>query len=92
MSPSQVVTIGSLIFSYFRAPFGNDSISITDMGTNATQVITLPFLSCSFAASPDRQTALIWDSYTKVYVYSLNWAFSLRYIFNGSITASQYST
>jgi hypothetical protein len=35
---------------------------------------------------------LIWDSYTKVYVYSLNWAFSLRYIFNGSITASQYST
>lgn len=92
MSPSKVITTDSLVFAYFRAPFGNDSISITDISSNASQTITLPFLSCSIAVTPDHQTALIWDSFTKVYIYSLNWTFSQKHIFNASITPNQYST
>lgn len=92
MSPSKVFTVGPLTFAYFRAFFGNDSISITNTMTNASQTITLPFLSCSIAVTPDRQTALIWDSYTKVYVYSLEWNLPQIHIFNDSLSATQYST
>lgn len=81
----------TVVYSYFKMPFGNDSIYITDSVSNVSQLITFPFVSCSIVISPNRQTALVWDSSSKVYIFNVDLNFTLQYTYTGSIALSQYT-
>lgn len=82
---------GTVVYAYFKMPSGNDSIYITDSATNVSQVISFPFVSCSIVVSPSRQTALVWDSSSKIYIFNVDLNFTLKYTYTGSIAFSQYT-
>jgi hypothetical protein len=86
-SPSRVFTIGTKIYSYFRSSWSNDSVQITEMLTNTSTKITLACSNCDIEISPNIQTALVWDSYSRVYIYdTTTTGFVLKYTYTGSLT------
>lgn len=91
-SPSKVWIRDSIIYSYFRSAFSNDSVYITTIASNTSQLIILPCQACSVTVAPNKEKAIVWDRYSRLYIYSVGPSFTLLYTYNESVIASQYYT
>lgn len=84
-APATSFIASSILYSFFSNTNKNDTILGLSILTNSSSTITLPTTSASLAISPNRKYALVWDQYTKVYIYSVP-NFTLLYTYNGSIS------
>lgn len=89
--PATSFIAGSTLYSFFSNKNKNDTILRINLLNSSTVTFTLPTSSASLAISPNKKYALVWDQYTKVYIYSVP-NFTLLYTYNDSITNPKDTT
>ncbi len=84
--------LGSIVYTYLRSSTTNDSVYITNSNTNTSTTKSINCSDCSIVRSPNRKKALIWNTYSLVYIYSITTNFTQDFIFSSSlITKRDYT-
>ena len=81
-SPIRIVLNGNFVYSHISpgSP-ANDSIHILDTQNFTTSTFALQCSPCRSSVSPDRNKLVVWDEFSKVFIYALlNGTITLHFI------------
>lgn len=93
VAPSKVFVKNNLIYSYLRRTGpNNDNVYIVNIASNTNYWINLTVQDCSISVSRDSDKALVWDTNSRLYIFSISMNFTLLYVFNSTVVTPHDKT
>ena len=93
MAPSKVFVKNNLIYSYLRRTgTNNDSVYVVNIVSNTSYYINLTVQNGQISVARNSDKALVWDTNSRLYIYSISTNFSLLHVFNSSVVTAQDKT
>ena len=93
VAPLKVFVKGNLIYSYLRRTgTNNDSVYVVNIVSNTSYYINLTVQNGQISVARNSDKALVWDTNSRLYIYSINTNFSLLHVFNSTVVTTQDKT